>query len=118
MKFLWVGILTALAIAGCGSHSSAPVEVNIDQDINPLNPDGSSLSYPRYLNYIHIRAVEDQVNIRDARVNRGNCKVGYWFRHNNPLRFGDEIKGQLQCDQNSVKEVTITTDKSTYTFNF
>lgn len=104
---------------GCGGNSSAPVEVQINQEINPLNPSGSSSSlYPQYLTFIHIRAIEDQVNIKDAQINRGNCKVGHWYRHSNPLSFGQEIKGQLKCQQDSVKEVSITTDKSTYTFNF
>jgi hypothetical protein len=116
MKKIMISLLAALLLSGCGS--SAPVEVEVDQEVNPLNADGSKPWYPEYLTYIHIRAIEDSVRVTDARINRGNCQVSHWFSFTNPLQYGQEIKGQLQCKRDNVKEVSITTDKDTYTFNF
>ncbi|WP_026471595.1 hypothetical protein [Alkanindiges illinoisensis] len=117
MIALLTGLMAAFALSGCGG-SSAPVEVQIDQEVNPLNPDGSKPWYPEYLTYVHIRAIEDSVKVTDASINRGNCKVSHWFSHPDPLPYGQEIKGQLSCDQDNVKEVSVTTDQDTYTFNF
>lgn len=100
------------------AEPSIPVEVEVDQEDNPLNMDGEKPWYPPFLTYIHIRALEDSVKVTDAKINRGNCTVSMWFSHNSPLRFGDEIRGQLNCEQDNVREVTVTTDKGTYTFNF
>lgn len=94
-----------------------PLDVRLDQEVNSLNPAGDMVWMRQFHSFVHIAALEDEVTVLDARVNRGNCSVS-WYSHNSPLRFGQEIKGMLSCDQDNVREVTVTTDKGTYTFNF
>lgn len=116
---LTLGLASVLvfSLTGC-FDTSTPVEVNIDQDTNPLNPDGSSIYYPQFLTYVHVQAVQDNVRVTHLKVNRGNCPLVHVFQHPDVLKYGQEIKAQVRCDPDSIKEVEVTTDQDTYTFNF
>ena len=111
-KFKLVGValatLVAFSLTACGGETPS-VEVEKYQEWNQY-----SLQYNAF---IRVRAVEDVVVVKNVVVNRGNMKLPYGFKQMT-LNFGQSSTMRVWGDMNAIKEVQVTTDKGTWTFNF
>jgi len=71
----------------------------------------------------NIQATTEDVVISDVSVNRGNCTIppgtAAELKRQVNLKFGQEWRGYSHnCKVDNVKEVTVTTSRGTFTFNF
>ncbi|MCU4413703.1 hypothetical protein KTH71_06550 [Acinetobacter sp. WU_MDCI_Axc73] len=106
-----------LGLVGCAFSDSAPVNVYRDDEMNPAYS-FENQNVPFSLSTIRVQATTDQVTVQQVTVNRGQCPVAYWIQGNPHLKFGQEIKGVLQCEANQVLQVDVVTDQGEYSFSF
>lgn len=107
-----INIAIFLAISSLSGCSSEP---NIEVSIQPNQYHGS-------LVFI-IQAIADEVVVENVVINRGNCVLPAGtakdIDRTVKLGFGQNYRGYSpSCTVNDVKEIKVTTDEGTFTFNF
>lgn len=71
-----------------------------------------------YIDKINILSLNDApTQIRNVQVNRGNCRVISLYDHQN-MRYGSVALAYPRCNAAHIREVSISTDSGTYTYNF
>ena len=114
-KFKVLGValatLVAVGLTACGGGGSPSVEVEKYQEWNQFSQ--------QYGAYIRVRAIEDEVVVKNVVVNRGNMSLRYGFEPMR-LKFGQttDVRVEGRNIMGAIKEVSVTTDKGTWTFNF
>jgi len=74
---------------------------------------------------VYIQSVDDSVAIRNVVINRGNCTTNYPFDDKTKsfpkqkvLKYGETFIPSTVCKVGNVREITVTTDKQSYTYNW
>lgn len=106
----WQALLTLPLFLGLGGCGSTPINVTLDSEPNPWTDSP--------ITYAVISAKVDEVKIKKVTVNRGNCVIRGYSSRGGKLSFGQQIKAQLGCDADVVKEISVETDSDTYDFSF
>jgi hypothetical protein len=75
-------------------------------------------AFGSYLTVIKIQAITDKTTIRDVVINRGNCKLKTEIQSVVELKYGEYFSPVSYCPPSTVREVSITTDNATFTFQF
>lgn len=106
----------ALAIAflfsACSLNGDPEIEVTVDH-----HPYSNNLWKATIIN---IQSLADETVIKEVVINRGNCanlnhsKLG----NGKPLKYGEVYTAMTFCKINEIREVTVTTNKSSSTFTF
>jgi hypothetical protein len=80
--------------------------------------------WSKYVTYLNIQAVTDQITITKVALNRGRCRVSYAVTNrgatNFPVRaqFGDTVKVDLDSPPCDLIEVDVTTNLGTTSYSF
>jgi hypothetical protein len=80
--------------------------------------------WKKYVTYLNIQSVTDQISISNVVLNRGRCRVSYAVTNrgatNFPVRaqFGDTVKVDLDSPPCDLIEVEITTNLGTTSYSF
>lgn len=99
-------------------EANAPTILERLQSLASLDPDiDVGWRSNGMTNWLEITAIEDRVVLNDVNVNRGNCRSG---QVDSAIRydFGDKARVSLGCSIDSLREVEVTTNRGTFTFNF
>lgn len=104
-RILTIGLVAALS--ACSFNDEPEVEVTLRT--HPLSA---------YFSVIEIQSITDRTVIKDVIVNRGNCSLLREMKEDVELQYGAHFTTPSSCAINSIREVTVTTDNSTFTFQF
>jgi len=106
-------LLLSLSVTACSSKN----EIDVNIATNPYSPWGASI--------IYVQSVDNEVIVREVVINRGNCVTNYPVadHENKPikrkaLKYGETFSPTTLCKLHEIREVSVTTDKDTYTYTF